>query len=142
MCNYAENVNTHKQVNMSSYEDVVLLKDELGVVYDDDMVHSFIAPESHYLIYLKNYRWNNTSGYKVVDNASDVFYRGFECNINMSDVSKDGKILRCFESCHDKPTGYISYIIGLSPKEYDRLLYNKGRLSDYEYIERLIRKSA
>lgn len=103
----------------------------------EENLHKYIKTADYYLVYLRGCRWNGSSGYRVVNNIKDAFYRGYDCNIYLEKSSNKGKILQCREYHHDVPTGHSSYIVALSKDEHSKL-ESKSIFNVFDYIENLL----
>ena len=74
-----------------------------------------------YLVVALNCRYNGASGYKIVYNKQDCFYRSYNCSQYVVNRTKKGKTLILKEFHHDKPMGHYTVIIGLTDSELEKL---------------------
>lgn len=124
---YVENVQKYKDFDFGQN------------IFEGDL-NLFIGSANHYLIYLKNCTWNGSSGFKIVSDVNDIFYRGYDCKIHLSQGYKRGRVLKCIEYHHDVPTGHASYIVALSDANYDRLVNHSTKYSMFDNIENLLQE--
>ncbi len=99
----------------------------------EEYVIRLIKHSKHYLVFLENSTWRGQSGYRIVDDIQEAFYRGYDCCQYVSGGSVGGKVLQLRESHHDCPTGHTSYIVALTDTEFEKL-----DNTDFEGIEKFI----
>lgn len=107
-----------------------LLNDTIDLNYCDfnyndedefyDFINNLLKKYNHYLIIAFNSKYNGSSGYKIVDNIVDVFYREYECSQYIKNISKGGKFLLLREYSHDVPMGHYTLVMGLTDIEYEK----------------------
>lgn len=84
-------------------------------------LEELLKPANHYLIKIDTAMWNGSSGYKIVDELTDIFYRDYDTTVHLKGISKGGKTLEWVESSHDVPMGSSAIAIALTDKEYEKL---------------------
>lgn len=89
----------------------------------DSFIENLIKPFNHYIVCAYHCTWDRRSGYKIVDELKDAFYRDYDCHQYYGGGSIGGKSILIYEYSHDAPMGYSTMIIGLTDKEYDKLSY-------------------
>ena len=100
--------------------------------YDlEDIMEGYIGKYPHYLVFASGCKWNGASGYKLCDNILQTVYRNYE--ISLSFVEKGKRKTEFIESSHDVPTGSTTYIVGLTEKEYNKLVD-----AEFEEVERFL----
>ena len=85
----------------------------------EDWLTEHLGDHSHYLVFAKNCTWNGCSGFKFCDKVTDTLYRKHEATFIFKRDVKDG--IEILESSHDVPTGSMTYIFGLTNKEFKQL---------------------
>lgn len=103
-------------IDMNDYE-----CDDFDDIQFRDFVEDLIKKAEHYLVVFHKITWNNKSGYKIVDNLIDCFYRDYDCSQYVIGGSRGQKVLSIKESHHDKPMGAEVVIIALTNKEYEKI---------------------
>lgn len=89
----------------------------------EDFISELIKKAEHYLVCAYACTWNRRTGYKIVDELKDAFYRDYDCHQCYNGGSQGGKSICITEYSHDVPMGYRTMIIGLTNKEYEKLSY-------------------
>ena len=89
----------------------------------EDFISELIKKAEHYLVCAYACTWNRRTGYKIVDELKDAFYRDYDCHQCYNGGSQGGKSICITEYSHDAPMGYRTMIIGLTNKEYEKLSY-------------------
>lgn len=89
----------------------------------EDFIFGLIKEAKHYLVCAYACTWDRRTGYKIVDELEDAFYRDYDCHQCYSGGSQGGKSICITEYSHDAPMGYRTMIIGLTNKEYEKLSY-------------------
>ena len=89
----------------------------------EDFISELIKKAEHYLVCAYACTWNRRTGYKIVDELKDAFYRDYDCYQCYNGGSQGGKSICITEYSHDVPMGYRTMIIGLTNKEYEKLSY-------------------
>lgn len=117
-----------------SYTDINELLDDpfnyewcMGSDFDEyeyeDFISELIKKAEHYLVCAYACTWDKRTGYKIVDELKDAFYRDYDCHQYYVGGSNGGKSICITEYSHDAPMGYMTLIIGLTNKEYEKLSY-------------------
>ena len=88
-----------------------------------DFISELIKSANHYLVCAYHSNWLGQTGYKIVDDISDAFYRNYECHQYYIGGSSGGKSICISEYHHDAPMGHTTMIVGLTDKEYEKLSY-------------------
>lgn len=89
----------------------------------EDFISELIKKAEHYLVCAYACTWDRRTGYKIVDELKDAFYRDYDCHQCYNGGSQGGKSICITEYSHDAPMGYRTMIIGLTNKEYEKLSY-------------------
>lgn len=89
----------------------------------EDFISELIKKAEHYLVCAYACTWDRRTGYKIVDELKDAFYRDYDCHQYYNGGSQGGKSICITEYSHDVPMGYRTMIIGLTNKEYEKLSY-------------------
>lgn len=92
---------------------------EFDSVRLENELRSWIRDYPHYLVFAYNCRWDGSSGYKFADRLSDTVARSYEIAICPDHEIRKG--VACIEYSHDVPQGAMTYIIGLTEREFTRL---------------------
>lgn len=116
------------KINIWEIDDVI---GEYGAYAVSDFLESCIKPYEHYLVFAFECTWNGASGYTFKDNLFDCVVRSYDCEQFIWAISKNNKAMLLKEFHHDKPYGHSTVIIGLTDKEYEKLV-NK----DFSEIEK------
>lgn len=77
---------------------------------------------NHFLMVGYGSNWRGQTGYKFIHYYFDAFYRDYDCDLFYQSSSTNGKVLNLTEHSHDVPMGFTTQIIGLTDKEYERLV--------------------
>lgn len=88
----------------------------------EDFVDSIIKDYEHYLICAYHSNWLGQTGCKIEDNKYNIFQRGYDVSQYIVGASVKGKALLVNEFSHDVPMGHRTLIIGLTEKEYGKLM--------------------
>lgn len=102
--------------------------DEYGL---EDIMEGYVGKYPHYLVFASGCRWNGSSGYKLCDNILQTVYRDYD--ISLEFVDKGKRKAAFIESSHDVPTGSTTYIVGLTNREYNKLVD-----AEFEEVESFI----
>lgn len=87
---------------------------------------------NHFLVFAFNCRWNGSNGWSIVDDYKKCFQRDYDTSMYYNNGSSTGKWFRIMEYSHDVPTGGLTYIVGLTDKDYERLESGSyGRIKDF-----------
>lgn len=89
----------------------------------EDIIHNLMNWQKYYafLIIGFNSNWRGQTGYKIVGDYNDIFFRDYEVSFYATGSNSTGKYLKLKEYSHDVPTGHTTLVIGLVKKEYDRI---------------------
>lgn len=103
--------------------------------YTDFMifVNDLIKPANHYLVVAYGSNWRGQTGYKLVSDICDAFFRNDNCSQYVVGSSSRGKSLLITESNHDVPMGYDTLIIALTDNEWN-YLNNADFYGDFDKI--------
>ena len=97
----------------------------MGSDFDEWMFNDFITQLMKsfdgYLVCAYGSDWRGRTGYKIVDDIKDAFYRSYDVSQYYRGGSSGGKSICITEYHHDCPMGHSTMIIGLTEKEYEKL---------------------
>lgn len=96
-------------------------KSNIDFCEEDNYIADYLNESKNYLIYFQKYKWDNSSGIEFCKREelqeTCVPYYLSSCKL----VETTGKILTLLSSHHDKPTGFLAYVVALTNREYNRL---------------------